>query len=118
MLRRSRAPGAPAPTMVPGRAAESDAEFAQVVEIGKLLDIIGSGNITHGGGGSDIEPLIGAGVPGFGLRTVGTHYFDWHHSNADTFDKVDPGDFRQRAATLAVMSYVLADMPERLASMK
>jgi Zn-dependent M28 family amino/carboxypeptidase len=106
--------------MVPAiRATEvSDASFARVVEIGKLLDVIGSGNITHGGGGSDIAPLIGAGVPGFGLRTVEAHYFDWHHSNADTFDKVDPSDFRQCVATLAVMSYVLADMPERLTSMK
>ncbi|HWF45727.1 MAG TPA: M20/M25/M40 family metallo-hydrolase [Bryobacteraceae bacterium] len=120
MLRRRRAPGVAAPLMVPKRRSieESDAEFARVVEIGKLLDIIGAGNITHGGGGSDIAPLIGAGVPGFGLRTVGTHYFDWHHSNADTFDKVDPTDFRQCVATLAVMSYVLADMPERLSSMK
>jgi Zn-dependent M28 family amino/carboxypeptidase len=120
MMRRRRAPGAPAPAMVPAiRATEvSDASFARVVEIGKLLDVIGSGNITHGGGGSDIAPLIGAGVPGFGLRTVEAHYFDWHHSNADTFDKVDPSDFRQCVATLAVMSYVLADMPERLTSMK
>jgi Zn-dependent M28 family amino/carboxypeptidase len=120
MLRRRRAPGVGAPTMMPARHSieESEAEFTRVVEIGKLLDVIGSGAITHGGGGSDIEPLIGAGVPGFGLRTVGTHYFDWHHSNADTFDKVDPGDFRQCVATLAVMSYVLADMPERLTNIK
>ncbi|MGC2656927.1 MAG: M20/M25/M40 family metallo-hydrolase [Bryobacteraceae bacterium] len=120
MFRRRRAPGAPAPTMIPARIAtpESEAEFLRVAAIGKLLNIIGSGNMTHGGGGSDIEPLMGAGVPGFGLRTVGTHYFDWHHSNADTFDKVDPTDFRQCVATLAVMSYVLADMPERLTNIK
>ncbi|HEX4808421.1 MAG TPA: M20/M25/M40 family metallo-hydrolase [Bryobacteraceae bacterium] len=119
-VRRRRAPGAASPMMVPATRATavSDAQFSRVVEIGQLLNIIGSGNITHGGGGSDIAPLIGAGVPGFGLRTVGTHYFDWHHSNADTFDKVDPSDFRQNVATLAVMSYVLADMPERLTDMK
>ena len=106
--------------MMPARIAtpESEAEFLRVVEIGKLLNIIGSGNMTHGGGGSDIEPLMGVGVPGFGLRTVEAHYFDWHHSNADTFDKVDPTDFRQCVATLAVMSYVLADMPERLTNIK
>lgn len=120
MMRRRHAPGASRSAMVPAiRPPEaSDAAFARVVEIGKFLDIIGAGNITHGGGGSDIAPLMGAGVPGFGLRTVEAHYFDWHHSNADTFDKVDPGDFRQCVATLAVMSYVLADMPERLANIK
>jgi len=119
IFRRRRAPAGAMSNMLPARrSGESEAEFDRVVAIGKLLDIIGSGNITHGGGGSDIEPLIEAGVPGFGLRTVGTHYFDWHHSNADTFDKVDPSDFRQCVATLAVMSYVLADMPERLANIK
>lgn len=120
MFHRRRAPGGAMSNMLPPRRSigESEAEFDRVVAIGKLLTIVGSGNITHGGGGSDIEPLIDAGVPGFGLRTVGTHYFDWHHSNADTFDKVDPSDFRQCVATLAVMSYVLADMPERLANIR
>jgi len=46
---------------------------------------------------------------------VGEHYFDWHHTNADTLDKVDPQNFRRCIAHLAVMAYVLADMPETLA---
>ena len=55
-----------------------------------------------------------AGVPGLGLRTVLEHYFDWHHSPADTLDKVDPQNFRKAIAVLGVTAYVLADMPERL----
>jgi uncharacterized protein (DUF1684 family) len=51
-------------------------------------------------------------------RTVGTHYFDWHHTEADTLDKVDPQDFRRNVAALAVMSFVLADMPQRLTAMR
>jgi carboxypeptidase Q len=51
------------------------------------------------------------GVPGFGLRTVMTHYFDYHHTQADTFDKIVPDEFRRCAAAMAVMSYVLADWP-------
>ena len=51
------------------------------------------------------------GVPGFGLRTVMTHYFDYHHSQADTFDKIVPEEFKRCAAAMAVMSYVLADLP-------
>jgi hypothetical protein len=36
------------------------------------------------------------------------------HTEADTLDKVDPDDFRKNVASLAVMSYVVADMPGRL----
>jgi hypothetical protein len=45
---------------------------------------------------------------------VGEHYFDWHHTHADTIDKVDPADLRRAVGMLAVMGYVLADRPERL----
>ena len=54
---------------------------------------------------------MGEHIPGFGLRTVMTHYFDYHHSEADTFDKIVPDDFRRCVAAMAVMSYVLADWP-------
>ena len=83
-------------------------------QIGKLLDPIGAGEITSGGGGEDIGPLLRDGVPGLGERTVGTHYFDWHHTEADTLDKVTVEDFRKNMAAMAVMGYVLADMPGRL----
>ena len=55
-----------------------------------------------------------SGVPGLGVHTVGEHYFDWHHSHADTLDKVDLQDFRKSMALLAIFGYILADMPERL----
>jgi hypothetical protein len=48
------------------------------------------------------------------LDTVGTHYFDWHHSHGDTLDKVEPDALRRATGMLAVMGYVLADMPRRL----
>jgi hypothetical protein len=80
----------------------------------KLLERIGANEITGGGGGEDIAPLMRDGVPGLAERTTGTHYFDWHHSEADTFDKVSLDDFRKNTAALAVMGYVLADMPGKL----
>ena len=83
-------------------------------QIGALLEPIGAAEITGGGGGEDITPLIRDGVPGFSERAAGTHYFDWHHSEADTLDKVNPDDFRKSVAALAVFSYALADMPERV----
>ena len=85
-----------------------------LLQIGKLLDRIGAGQITRGGGGSDIAPITRDGVPSLGLTTTGAHYFDWHHTEADTLDKVNLDDFRKNIATLAVMSYVLADMPTTL----
>jgi hypothetical protein len=89
--------------------------MAMLQEIGKLLDRVGAGEIGPGGGGSDIAPLMRDGVPGLGERTTGAHYFDWHHTEADTLDKVDLEDFRKNIAALAVMSYVLADMPGKIA---
>lgn len=89
-------------------------QIALLRQIGKLLDGIGAGQITLGGGGADIGPIMHDGVPGLGLRTVGEHYFDWHHTHADTLDKVDPVEFRKCTAAMAVMAYVLADMPGKL----
>ncbi len=92
----------------------SEAALSLAKQIGRLLEPIDGNAMTAGFGGSDIEPLIEAGVPGFGLRTTGAHYFDWHHTEADTFDKIDPAEFRKNTAALAVLSYVLADMPGKL----
>jgi hypothetical protein len=98
-----------------GFGAGVDAQSMDMLrQIGKLLEPIGAGEITGGGGGEDITPLIRDGVPGFSERAAGTHYFDWHHSEADTLDKVNPDDFRKSVAALAVFSYALADMPERV----
>ncbi len=91
-----------------------EAAYAKLQEIGQLLEGIDAGEIRRGGGGADIGPLMREGVPGLGLRTVGEHYFDWHHTHGDTLDKVDLQDFRKAIAMLGVMGYVLADAPERL----
>ncbi len=98
-------------------ASVDEGSMALLREIGALLGRIGAGEITAGGGGSDIGPLMRDGVPGLSERTTGTRYFDWHHTEADTLDKVDPLDFRQNLASLAVMGYVLADMPVTLKPM-
>ena len=91
-----------------------EAAYAKLQEIGRLLEGIDAGEIQRGGGGADIGPLMRDGVPGLALRTVGEHYFDWHHTHGDTLDKVDLQDFRKAIALLGVMGYVLADAPERL----
>jgi hypothetical protein len=55
-----------------------------------------AGSIQPGAGGADIAPLLNDGVPGLAVRTIATHYFDYHHSRADTVDKVKPEDLRAK----------------------
>ncbi len=108
----------PGAAPAPGETVPA-AKLDRVKAIGSLLTPIGGADqVTGHGGGSDIEPLMEAGVPGLGENSTGAHYFDWHHTEADTFDKVDPQDFRDSVASMAVMTYVLADMPERLSDLK
>ena len=92
----------------------SDAAYGIVREIGTLLEPIDAGRITRGGGGADIGPIMEEGVPGMGLRVDGTHYFWYHHTDADTIDKLDPAEFNQCVAAMAVMAWVAAEMPEPL----
>lgn len=86
----------------------------QLEDILSLLEPVGATQARSGGGGADISPMGPAGVPLLGLRVEGSKYFDYHHTHADTLDKVDPAEFSQCVATLAVVCYVLADMPGRL----
>jgi carboxypeptidase Q len=92
----------------------SDSALAVLRNVARLLQRIGSDSVTRGGGGADIGPIMERGVPGMGLRVDGTRYFWYHHSEADTIDKLDPGELSLCVATLAVMAYVVADLPDRL----
>jgi carboxypeptidase Q len=64
--------------------------------------------------GSDIDPLQQVGVPGFAPLVDTRHYFDYHHTAADTLDKVDPASLNSQVATMAVLAYYLAQLPEPL----
>ena len=79
-------------------------------EIAKLLSGIGADGIAATGGGADIGPLMREGVVGASLDVEGSHYFDIHHTPADTLDKVNPQELALCVATMAVMAYVVADV--------
>jgi hypothetical protein len=64
--------------------------------------------------GVDIDPLRTGGVPLLGMRQDMTRYFDWHHSAADTLDKVDPGELAENVAAMAFMAWALAESAEPL----
>ena len=68
--------------------------------------------VETGGGGADISPMKAAGVPQLGLRQDTFHYFDWHHTDADTADKVDPALLARNVAAFAILAYGLADAVE------
>ena len=67
-------------------------------------------DVQDGGGGADISPMGPAGVPQLGLRQDSTHYFDIHHTMADTLDKVDAHDLAMNATAMAVMAWQLANL--------
>jgi Peptidase family M28/PA domain len=116
--RRSATPAPRASFDVNSLSAEEKQSFVCLQDIASLLTSIGADTVSPGGGGTDIGPITSDGVPSLSPRTAGEHYFDWHHTEADTLDKVDPDSFRKNTAMLSVLAYVLADMDGRLAGKK
>ena len=92
----------------------SDAARAKARDIATLLAGIHADAIGASGGGADIGPSVQqASIPAFELENNG-NYFLIHHTPADTIDKIDPLEVSRSAAAVAVMTYVIAEMPERL----
>lgn len=87
---------------------------ANVAAIAALLRPIGVHRIELGHGGSDIGPMEPAGVPQVGLDVDNRTYFDIHHTEADTLDKVNPRQLEDDVAAVAVLAYIAADLPGRL----
>jgi carboxypeptidase Q len=64
--------------------------------------------------GSDIAAMSEAGIPAFGIMQDGHAYFNYHHTAADTLDKIVPTELRENAAAMAVMAYALTNMKDPL----
>jgi carboxypeptidase Q len=95
----------------------NDQARATVKAVASLLAGIGATRIGASGGGADIGPSVQAGkVPSMSLDVDGALYFTIHHTPADTVDKIEPTDIARCTAALAVMGYVVADLPTRLGS--
>ena len=94
--------------------AASPQARANFIEIAKLLAGIRADHIAANGGGTDIGPMMKEGVTGASLNVDGTHYFDIHHTQADTLDKVNPQELALCVAAMAVMAYTVADMRQAL----
>jgi Zn-dependent M28 family amino/carboxypeptidase len=92
----------------------ADRVKARIADIASLLGAISATRVKLGHGGADIGPMVPSGVPTLGLDTDGRTYFDIHHTDADTLDKVDPAALADDVAAVAALAYVVADMPERI----
>ncbi|MBI2221635.1 MAG: M20/M25/M40 family metallo-hydrolase [Acidobacteria bacterium] len=96
----------------------SERARAVVERIAGLLKDIDATDIRPGGGGADIGPSVEAGkIPAMSLNVAG-NYFLIHHTPADTIERIAPEDIAKSAAAMAVMAYVVADMPERLSPVR
>ncbi|MGQ0733808.1 MAG: M28 family peptidase [Acidobacteriota bacterium] len=97
-----------------GFTGSTDAQYV-MREIGTLLAPLGLQDIGPGGGGADIGPIAQAGkVPMLAYQGDASRYFTIHHTPADTIDRISPEEVSKAAAALAVITYVAADMPDRL----
>jgi carboxypeptidase Q len=86
-----------------------------VREIGSLLSPLGLSEIVAGGGGADIGPIAQAGnAPMMAYLGNPGRYFAIHHTPADTVERISPQEVSKAAAAIAVMAYVIAEMPDRL----
>jgi len=83
----------------------------QMRQITSLLTSMGPMTVETGGAGADVGPMKPAGVLLLGHENEASTYFDYHHSHADTLDKVDPTDLSRNVAVMATVAYILADMP-------
>ena len=74
----------------------------------------GIGQLQPGGVGADIGPLTREGVPSFAPFFDTRTYFNYHHTEADTFDKIDPKHLAETGSVMAVLAYALANLEQPL----
>src|SRR5205823_4536542 len=88
---------------------------ALLLPVAGLLQSSGAG-VLHSAEdvGSDISPLTAAGVPSFSPIQDSRFYFDYHHTAADTLDKVVPRELQENAAVMSVTAYALANTEQPL----
>jgi carboxypeptidase Q len=62
-------------------------------------------------GGPDFIPSLPYGLAVVDLKQDGTDYFDYHHTENDSLDKIDPENLAQNAAAYAVLAWLAAQTP-------
>ena len=98
---RTSAPQSGTPHLAPLQAALLPMGAAAL----QRADVLGTGDL------SGLEQL---GVPSFAPVIDGTDYFNYHHTAADTLDKVDPQNLKRHVALTAALTWFLANMEQPL----
>jgi carboxypeptidase Q len=84
-------------------------------DIATIVAPLGLGDVLVGGGGADIGPIVEAGaVPAMAYLGNPARYFVIHHTAADTIERIAPEEVARAAAAIAVVTYAVAEMPDRL----
>ncbi len=93
----------------------SEAARQVMLKIGSLLTPLGMSDIVQGGGGPDIGPIALVGnVPTMAYLGDPGRLFLIHHTAADTIERISPAEMSRAAAAIAIVTYAVAEMPERL----
>jgi len=94
-------------------ARVSDQAWPVVEAIHRELEPLGiaMGGRTRARGGPDFSPMSRYGLAAVDLRQDGTNYFDYHHTENDTLDKIDPAEMAQNVAAYAVLAWLAAQAP-------
>jgi carboxypeptidase Q len=88
--------------------SEQGLPFAR--ELAHLLRTVGADSAQASGPEADVWPLNTLGVPTIAINTDPTRYFWYHHTEADTIDKLDPREIGLCVAVMAVVSNTVANM--------
>jgi carboxypeptidase Q len=96
--------------------AGSDSSAAVIRQVAALMQPINATGVqrVNESPAADITPLAQQGVPAMELDVDGGRYFWYHHSEGDMLDKLDPAELARCVAAIAVMAYVVADLPDQL----
>jgi carboxypeptidase Q len=100
-----------------GFSAHVNAKALEMLQpITAVLQASGAGIIrqSQNAEGSDVSPVDAAGVPTFAPIQDNRTYFNYHHTAADTLDKIVPRELAENGAVMAVLAYAIANLPEPL----
>jgi Zn-dependent M28 family amino/carboxypeptidase len=91
-----------------GFGVGDSAAYARIKMWEPVFAYLHADRIQLGGGGADIGPLARTGVPPIGLLVESHRYFDYHHTDADTIDKVNERELALGAAAMALLAYLIS----------
>lgn len=84
-----------------------DSIVAWIQKFRPLLEPYGLFNIEAGGGGADVSRLRPSGTVCMNFFPDSQRYFDYHHADTDTFDKVNKRELILGSASMAALIYLI-----------